>query len=152
MPGDKKKKKGNYSSYATYIFKVLRQVNPDTGISKKAMSIMDSFMHDFFEKLAHEASNLALHNKRRTVSTLEIQTAVRLVLSGELAEHGVSEITKATTKFNSSEAERKKGAKASSRAGRAGLQFPVGRIHRMLKDGNYADVRFLFPFCFHFKL
>jgi len=26
-----------------------------------------------------------------------------------------------------------------SRSYKAGLQFPVGRIHRMLKDGNYAD-------------
>ena len=25
-----------------------------------------------------------------------------------------------------------------SRSARAGLQFPVGRIHRMLKKGNYA--------------
>ena len=28
---------------------------------------------------------------------------------------------------------------AHSRSSKAGLQFPVGRIHRMLKDGNYAD-------------
>ncbi|KIJ36986.1 hypothetical protein M422DRAFT_782015 [Sphaerobolus stellatus SS14] len=26
-----------------------------------------------------------------------------------------------------------------SRSARAGLQFPVGRIHRMLKKGNYAQ-------------
>ena len=26
-----------------------------------------------------------------------------------------------------------------SRSYKAGLQFPVGRIHRMLKDGNFAD-------------
>lgn len=29
--------------------------------------------------------------------------------------------------------------KAMSRSARAGLQFPVGRIHRMLKKGNYAQ-------------
>lgn len=30
-------------------------------------------------------------------------------------------------------------AKAKSRSSRAGLQFPVGRIHRMLRKGNYAE-------------
>ncbi|XP_043539138.1 histone H2A-like [Chiloscyllium plagiosum] len=29
--------------------------------------------------------------------------------------------------------------KAKSRSSRAGLQFPVGRIHRLLKKGNYAE-------------
>lgn len=36
---------------------------------------------------------------------------------------------------------KKKGSKsgASSRSNRAGLQFPVGRIHRHLREGRYAD-------------
>ena len=29
-------------------------------------------------------------------------------------------------------------AKSKSRSTRAGLQFPVGRVHRMLRKGNYA--------------
>ena len=30
-------------------------------------------------------------------------------------------------------------AKATSRSSKAGLQFPVGRIHRKLRKGNYAQ-------------
>jgi hypothetical protein len=30
-------------------------------------------------------------------------------------------------------------AKAQSRSAKAGLQFPVGRVHRLLKRGNYAQ-------------
>ena len=30
-------------------------------------------------------------------------------------------------------------AKAKSRSSRAGLQFPVGRIHRLLRNGNYSE-------------
>jgi len=30
-------------------------------------------------------------------------------------------------------------SKAQSRSAKAGLQFPVGRIHRLLKKGNYAQ-------------
>ena len=33
-----------------YIYKVLKQVHPDTGISSKAMSILNSFINDIFEK------------------------------------------------------------------------------------------------------
>ncbi|GKV05777.1 hypothetical protein SLE2022_103370 [Rubroshorea leprosula] len=102
--GDKKKKKIKKSSetYKIYIFKVLKQVHPDIGISSKAMGIMNSFINDIFEKLAQEASRLARYNKKPTITSREIQTAVRLVLPGELAKHAVSEGTKAVTKFTSS--------------------------------------------------
>nr|XP_021333785.1 histone H2B 1/2-like [Danio rerio] len=64
-------------SYAIYVYKVLKQVHPDTGISSKA-------------------SRLAHYNKRSTITSREIQTAVRLLLPGELAKHAVSEGTKST--------------------------------------------------------
>ncbi|KAK1419662.1 hypothetical protein QVD17_28906 [Tagetes erecta] len=100
---DKKKKrhKKSVETYKIYIFKVLKQVHPDIGISSKAMGIMNSFINDIFEKLAQEASRLARYNKKNTLSSREIQTAVRLVLPGELAKHAVSEGTKAVTKFTS---------------------------------------------------
>ncbi|XP_010457984.1 PREDICTED: histone H2B.1-like [Camelina sativa] len=102
--GDKKKKrsKKNIETYKIYIFKVLKQVHPDIGISSKAMGIMNSFINDIFEKLAQESSKLARYNKKPTITSREIQTAVRLVLPGELAKHAVSEGTKAVTKFTSS--------------------------------------------------
>merc|ERR1739838_945956 len=100
--GDKKKKKKRKESYAIYIYKVLKQVHPDTGISSKAMSIMNSFVNDIFERIAAEASRLAHYNKRSTITSREIQTAVRLLLPGELAKHAVSEGTKAVTKYTSS--------------------------------------------------
>ena len=101
--GDKKKKKQKRKeSYAIYIYKVLKQVHPDTGISSKAMSIMNSFVNDLFERVAAEASRLAHYNKRSTITSREIQTSVRLLLPGELAKHAVSEGTKAVTKYTSS--------------------------------------------------
>ena len=97
--GRSKKRK---ESYAIYIYKVLKQVHPDTGVSSKAMSIMNSFVNDLFERIAAEASRLAHYNKRSTITSREIQTAVRLLLPGELAKHAVSEGTKAVTKYTSS--------------------------------------------------
>ena len=100
--GDKKRRRKPKQSYSTYIYKVLKQVHPDTGVSSKAMSIMNSFVNDIFERIAAEASRLAHYNKRSTISSREIQTAVRLLLPGELAKHAVSEGTKAVTKYTSS--------------------------------------------------
>ncbi|KAJ3149388.1 histone H2B [Geranomyces variabilis] len=100
--GSKKKRTVRRETYSTYIYKVLKQVHPDTGISNKAMSIMNSFVNDIFERIAGEASKLASYNKRSTISSREIQTAVRLILPGELAKHAVSEGTKAVTKYQSS--------------------------------------------------
>ena len=103
VKGDKtKRRKKRTESYATYIYKVLKQVHPDTGISSKAMTIMNSFVNDIFERIAGESSRLAKYNKRSTITSREIQTAVRLLLPGELAKHAVSEGTKAVTKYTSS--------------------------------------------------
>ena len=88
-------------SYSTYIYRVLKQVHPETGISKSGMSIMNSFINDVFERVCAEAGKLARYNKKKTLSSREVQTAVRLALPGELAKHAVSEGTKAVTKFSS---------------------------------------------------
>ena len=94
--------KKRVETYSTYIYKVLKQVHPDTGISKQGMSIMNSFIIDIFERIATEAGNLCKYNKKGTLSSREIQTSVRLILPGELAKHGISEGTKAITKFTTS--------------------------------------------------
>merc|ERR1712029_799622 len=66
-----KKKSKRKESYAIYIYKVLKQVHPDTGVSSKAMSIMNSFVNDIFERIAAEASRLAHYNKRSTITSRE---------------------------------------------------------------------------------
>jgi histone H2B len=89
---------------------VLKQVHPDTGISNKAMAILNSFVNDIFERIASEASSscswlsladgysrwrpgseLASYSKKSTISSREIQTSVRLILPGELSKHAISE-------------------------------------------------------------
>ena len=94
-------KRRRKESYAIYIYKVLKQVHPDTGISKRGMSVMNSFIGDVFERIAGEAGRCARYAGRATLSSREVQTAVRLTLPGELAKHAVSEGTKAVTKSSS---------------------------------------------------
>ncbi|XP_075406349.1 histone H2B type 2-K1 [Tenrec ecaudatus] len=98
----KKRSRRRQDNYSIYIYKVLKQVHPDISISSKAMSIMNSFVNDVFERLAAEATQLAQYSGRTTLTSREVQTAVRLLLPGELAKHAVSEGTKAVTKYISS--------------------------------------------------
>ena len=97
----KMRKKERTESYSSYIFKVLKQVHPNTGISQKGMLIVNSFVNDIFDRIATEAGRLVRHNKRVTLSSREIENAVKAILPGELAQHAVSEGTKAISKYTS---------------------------------------------------
>lgn len=104
---EKKKKKRKYMdgneayNYKTYVFKVLKQVHPGMAISSQAMSVINSLMRDMFEKIADEATKLSKYTQRKTLSSREIQGAVRLVLPGELGKHAVAEGRKAVTNYAS---------------------------------------------------
>ncbi len=70
--GRKAPNKNRGETYSVYIYRVLKQVHPETGISKRSMSIMNSFIHDIFEKIAGEAGKLVRYNKKQTLSSREI--------------------------------------------------------------------------------
>ena len=63
------------------------------------MNIMCCFINDVFEKISQESSRLVKYNKKQTLASKEVQTAVRLLLPGELAKHAVSEGTKAVSRY-----------------------------------------------------
>ena len=97
---DKKAKRHTrHETFSVYIYKVLKQVHQDTGISKKSMAIMNYFINDVFERIALEASKLVRYNKKHTLSAREIQSAVKLLLPGELAKHAIIEGAKAVNKI-----------------------------------------------------
>ena len=74
---DKKKKMvKRKESYSLYIYKVLTQAHPDSGITTIAMGIMKSFVSDIFELTAKEASRLTKNAKKSAMSSREIQTTV----------------------------------------------------------------------------
>ena len=103
VAADKKKKKvKRKESHSLYIHKVLKQGHQDTGITTKAMGITNSFVSDIFERIAMEAYRLKKYGKKSTMSSREIQTAVRLLLPGAVAKHAVSESTKTVTEYTSS--------------------------------------------------
>merc|ERR1712110_91238 len=98
-PAPTRRRRRRNETYSLYIYKVLKQVHPDVGISRRAMNVMNSLMNDTFDRLCTEASGLVRVSGRRTMSARSVQSAVQLLLPGELAKHAVSEGTKAVTKF-----------------------------------------------------
>ncbi|KAI6191058.1 Histone H2B [Aphelenchoides bicaudatus] len=118
--GKKKKtgraKKPQYTSYSGYIRKVLKQVHPETGINTKTMRIMDSFCKGLYDKLVTEAGSLLKHSKRGTLSDHDIQSAVKLVLPGELAKHAASEGAKAVTTYKATIVRKEKKPKKKAEA------------------------------------
>lgn len=92
---------GGVGGYKRYVWRVLKQVHPDMGASGHTMEVLDMMMADMFERLADEAARLCKSAGRATLTSREVQSAVRLVLPGELGKHAVSEGTKAIARFMS---------------------------------------------------
>lgn len=110
---------------------------------------MHSFNKDLFRRTMREASDLTAYNGKSTITSLSIQAA-----------NAVNECTRAVTKFNwcysylglSNNAAGSFGSNASplsgkcrakkqsfvGRSSKAGLQFPVGRLHPWMREGRYA--------------
>jgi histone H2B len=99
---NKRHKKRNFESFSLYVYKVLRSISTDVGISKKGMSVINSLISDMFEQVAFESSKLVRYNKKKTLNSNDIQTAVQLLLPPDLGGHAKLEATKALTKFNES--------------------------------------------------
>ncbi|XP_068652706.1 probable histone H2B.3 [Aristolochia californica] len=95
----RRKRKEGGDGYKRYVFKVLKQVHPGMGVSSRAMMVLNGFMSDMFERLADEAARLSKYTGRRTLSSREVQGAVRLVLPGELGKHAIAEGTKAVSNY-----------------------------------------------------
>jgi histone H2B len=95
MPKTKRKTR----SYAPYLYRTLKSIHPDTGISKKGMEVMVSFCDDMFERIMTEAQRLTDHKHAKTLGIRSLQSAVRIVLPKELAAHSIDAGQKATIKF-----------------------------------------------------
>ena len=143
MEKTKKKSKTSIDSvnFNTYVYRVLKQVHPDTGLSGTALMAMNNLVKFNIEKIMENVNRLMNRSERLTVSSREIQSAVRLTLPGELAKRAVSESTKAVTKYNQTKLDRKekkeklkKGKKLTPvyRSVMAGLLFPVTRIENLM--------------------
>ncbi|CDP07013.1 unnamed protein product [Coffea canephora] len=103
---------GTNVGFKRYVLRVMKQVHPECAISSKAMTIVNNLMSDMFERIAEEASRLSRYSWRRTLSSWEIQDAVKLVLPGELGKHAIAEGSKAVRTYASSVSGQSKKSKS----------------------------------------
>ncbi|KAI1695665.1 core histone h2A/H2B/H3/H4 domain-containing protein [Ditylenchus destructor] len=104
----KRKKKKSTTSFELYIHRVLKQIHPDTRISKDGMAVMNSLIGDLLERIATESENLSKKSKsaaakqgtQSAITARDVQCALRFLLPGELSMHAIAEGTKAVSKFN----------------------------------------------------
>lgn len=85
--------------FRLYIHKTLRSIRPNCQLSKAGMTVMNSFMYDILQRVAEMAAHLVAISGRKTLICRDIETAVKLLLSGELMLHAVSEGTKAYARY-----------------------------------------------------
>lgn len=95
--------KSNRPSFARYIHRVLKEEKNEfgvTSISRNGMYIMDSLCIDVFNRIAKEASVLARHAKKHTLQQSDIQSAVNLLMPGDMGKMAHSEASKAMRLYN----------------------------------------------------
>jgi len=133
------------ANFDIYICRVLKQISPDQGMTGDGLATMNNLVRIVLQRIVQGANRVMLSSPgRKTMSSREIQTSVRLNLPGELSKHAVSMGTKAVTKYNDSKKEREDSktddkAKPMSRASLAGLVFPVPRIENIMVELSNAE-------------
>lgn len=68
---------------------MLKLVHPDLSISNKAIIIVDDMMKDIFDRLSQTAKKVVAKGGKKTITSRDVTTSIRLVLGPELAKHGV---------------------------------------------------------------
>lgn len=131
-------------SFVGYITKVLKQVHPDTGITAKAVSELNSLVFFLGRAIAEKAVKLVVQSGKATITAKTIQNVIRVILTKELGKHAISEGTKAVTKYKRvlEPSEITKGKTKITKAYRAGLVFPPDRVKRYFK-GETKEQKFL---------
>lgn len=125
------KKHKKQRGFDIYIQKVLKQVHPDTRISSKAAHQMNALLELLGMKIAESAHFFVSQVGHQTLTSREIQSAVKLLIVGNLGKHAVSEGVKGVTKWNA-QGDAKSNVKKERSECRAGLTFPVSRCRKLI--------------------
>ena len=84
---------------SVFIYKVLKQVHPQVGISKQTMGVLNDLALEVYQRLCNHATELVRHRGNRNLTALDVQSAIKLSVPGELAKHATSEVSRAVTQY-----------------------------------------------------
>lgn len=122
-------------SFKVYIFRLLKSVQPGLRITKPAVEAVDSIVRVVADKLMDRALLLTTNDDKKTVSSHELETSVRMLLPDVLAKDNVQKSSETVQTFLKSEEDRKGQPveKAQTRESRCGLVFSVSASEKYVR-------------------
>ncbi|KNC48645.1 histone H2A [Thecamonas trahens ATCC 50062] len=124
------------------VYKVLKQVHPDMGMSRKAMAVVSDIVNDFLRRMYPVMVQLAKASFRAHFEPADAVTAASLVLQGELAKHAKSEANHALTKAQAALSQDTNTTKRLDTGSFDGLVFAKRTIKRFLLTLAMSPPRF----------
>lgn len=99
---NKRRSKTWQTSFSTFIFKLIKMVHPDLGVSAKSMAVFNSFANALIDRMADVIGDALQHTGKKTITPKLVHYAINMMFSDELAKHAHSEASKSITKYTSS--------------------------------------------------
>ena len=91
-------------SFQIYVYATLKDQDPNSGITKGAMEVMNSLVNVLAVKLSTKSVKLAQLTDRKTVQSVDVKAADQRIFPAELSKHAYSEVEKAIRKYQQSKA------------------------------------------------
>ncbi len=79
-----KKNTKYYNSFRRSLFQLIRKNHENTSVTQLGMNVLNSMLLHFFDKIATEVRILNNIHGKKTITTREIETSVKLVIPREL--------------------------------------------------------------------
>lgn len=132
----------------SYIYKVLKQVHPDTGMTSEVKESINNLLNLVLNKLVWVASDRVQLRGKRTLQPEDIAFAVNFLLPGNqlqskygsslpgplsLQRSAIKYHAEAISKWSARNSERKPGGPREDSAALAGLTFPPTRIENAVR-------------------
>lgn len=116
-------------SFKIYIFRLLKNVNSGLHITKSAMEALDSVLRVFADRVMDRALTLTAFDNKKTISSSEIATAVRMIFPASLADESAVFAQNAVSKFEDSTTTEQ----MQMRETKAGLVFSVSASEKYVR-------------------
>lgn len=95
----KPRRRKSARTYDAYIHRIMKKENTGFGLTHNGVSVVNEFITQVEANLSRSAAKLARQNGTRTLGVREIETAVMLLFSEELAVHATAQDAKAVGKI-----------------------------------------------------
>ena len=133
---EQKGKKKKFKYFESYISKVLKQTNPENGITNDAKQQMNSLLILLSTLISELAIKLTIMSNKRTLSVKEVENSIKILFSGELQQHAIKEGNKSIENFINI----KKTEKGISRQNKAGIIFPPSVLEKYLRNFGHSNI------------